>query len=378
MRPSRRQVILAATALSFVAGGTAGAAQALTRVAFTQLNGKMFVEATVNGFAATAMVDSGADRTGLDSGFARRNGIRLGLPSILRGIQGYQTARQASDIRFALSGVAVTGPATALDYGPLARRVRHDIDAVLGGDVFRAYVVEIDFDGMTLALHDRAAFQPPAGAKLVPLTPQGQLMCAPLTIEGRGPIQAVVDLGNNTPLIVSPGPAKLLGLLTGRPISNARMGGHGPSAIAQTATARQISLGGETFDGVPILITPKPIGFDANLGLPVLSRFRLYLDFGGARMWLGEPSADRTEPFLRDRTGLEADIEGDVLKVALVAKGSPAATGGWRVGDIITRINGEPAVEANLALSLSAGPGQTVTFTLADGSVRTLVLADYY
>jgi hypothetical protein len=365
----QRRQMLAGLGLVLVPG--MAWAQPVARAPFTLLNGKMFVEATVNGVKAQAFVDSGAEATGLDTDFAQRAGVKLGRSVSLHGIQGRQGAHEAKDVRFALGDAVVTGPAFVLDYSGLAGDVRHQIDAVVGGDVFTAYVVEIDFEGQTLALHDRASFQPPVAARLVPLTPKGKLMAAEVMVEDKGPIHALIDLGNNVPLIISPGPARSLGLLDGRATSTRRMGGHGPASIAKVTTARSISLAGERFDSVPVLIPPRSIGLDANMGLPVLQRFRLFLDFGGRRMWLGEANSARNEPFLRDRTGLEADIDGDTLKVAHVAKASPA-------GEVITQIDGEPAASANLSLSLSAHSGQTVEFTLADGSKRKLKLEDYY
>lgn len=353
-------------------------AQPVASAPFTLLNGKMFVDVTVNGVKAQAFVDSGADATGLDEDFARNAGIKLGRSLSLRGIQGRQDGHEAKDVRFALGAAVVTGRAVVLDYSALAGEVRHQIDAVVGGDIFTTYVVEIDFEGQTMALHDRTSFQPPAAAKLVPLEPKGRLMTAELMVEDKGPIRALIDLGDNVPLIISPGPARSLGLTDSRATSTRRMGGHGPASIAKVTTARSISLAGERFDNVPVLIPPHSIGLDANLGLPVLQRFRLFLDFGGRRMWLGAANSARNEPFLRDRTGLEADIDGDTLKVAHVAKASPAEAAGWHVGDVITQIDGETATSANLSLSLSAHPGQTVEFTLADGSKRKLTLADYY
>jgi hypothetical protein len=353
-------------------------AQAVASAPFVLLNGKMFVDVTVNGVAAQAFVDTGAVFTGVDTAFAKTAQVKLGLPLIMRGIQGLRGARSASDVKIEIGGAVVTGPAVVTDYSQLAAQVRHAIDAVVGGDVFRAYVVEIDFDDQRLSLHERATFQPPSTARLIPLGAKNQMMTAEVEVEGHGLVQALVDLGNNAPLIVSPGPAKAVGLLTGRPVSTARMGGQGPTTIAQITTAAYVALAGERFDKVPVLVPPRSIGLDANLGLPILQRFRLYLDFGGQRMWLGGASEARNEPFVRDYTGLAVDITGDVLKVNHVARGGPADRAGWKVGDIITRINGDAPVEANQSLALSAQPGHQVQFTLADGSVRTLTLAEYY
>lgn len=376
MELGRRQILAGIGGVTLIP--VLARAQAVASAPFVLLNGKMFVDVTVNGVAAQAFVDTGAVFTGVDTAFAKTAQVKLGLPLIMRGIQGLRGARSASDVKIEIGGAVVTGPAVVTDYSQLAAQVRHAIDAVVGGDVFRAYVVEIDFDDQRLSLHERATFQPPSTARLIPLGAKNQMMTAEVEVEGHGLVQALVDLGNNAPLIVSPGPAKAVGLLTGRPVSTARMGGQGPTTIAQITTAAYVALAGERFDKVPVLVPPRSIGLDANLGLPILQRFRLYLDFGGQRMWLGGASEARNEPFVRDYTGLAVDITGDVLKVNHVARGGPADRAGWKVGDIITRINGDAPVEANQSLALSAQPGHQVQFTLADGSVRTLTLAEYY
>ena len=372
----RRQVLagLGAAALSPPAARAAPAGSA----PFTLLNGKMFVDVTINGVKAQAFVDSGAQFTGLDQAFARQAGVKLGLPVLMRGIQGFSGARRAQDVHFAVGGAVVTSQAIVTDYSDLAGQISHVIDAVMGGDVFRAFVVEIDFNEQRLSLHDRAGFQPPADARLTALQPHNGLMTATVTVENRGEVRALLDLGSNVPLIISPGPAKSLGLLSGRAVSTARMGGQGAATIAQITTAQTVSLAGEQFNQVPVMIPRRSVGLDANLGLPILQRFHLYLDFGGERLWLGPPNDARTEPFQKDYTGLGVAISGDALRVNHVARGSPAERDGWRIGDVITAINGDPPVDANRSLALAARPGARVAFTLADGKVRSMTLADYY
>jgi predicted aspartyl protease len=372
----RRQVLagLGATALMPMAARAAPVGSA----PFTLLNGKMFVDVTVNGVKAQAFVDSGAQFTGLDQAFARQAGVRLGLPVLMRGIQGLSGARRAQDVHFEVGGAVVKSEAIVTNYSDLAGQISHVIDAVMGGDVFRAFVVEIDFNEQRLSLHDRGVFQPPADARLMALQPHNGLMTAAVTVENRGEVRALLDLGSNVPLIISPGPAKSLGLLSDRPISTARMGGQGAATIAQIITAQTVGLAGEQFDRVPVMIPKRSVGLDANLGLPILQRFHLYLDFGGERLWLGPPNDARSEPFQKDFTGLGVAISGDDLRVNHVARGSPAERDGWRIGDVITAINGDPPVDANRALALSAHPGAQIAFTLADGKVRSLTLAEYY
>ena len=51
----------------------------------------------------------------------------------------------------------------------------------------------------------------------------------------------------------------------------------------------------------------RHLGYDGNLGLPVLQRFQMTLDFGGRKMWLA-PGPNLAAPFARDRveTGMNA------------------------------------------------------------------------
>jgi predicted aspartyl protease len=375
MNFQRRQILFGAAGLALAP--VVARAQA-ARTPFTLLNGKMFVDATVNGTPAKALVDSGSQFSGVDQAFAEAHGLKLGRRIGLRGIQGKTSGRAAPDLILGLGTARVAANGVALDYGRMTEDLGHVIEAVIGSDVFAAYVVDIDFDTMTLALHERARFQAPATARLIPLESFDGLMTAVVTVENGPPMRALIDLGNNVPLILSPEPARKSGLLDGRRSSTRRLSGHGPQSVAQVTTARAVSLGGERFADVPVLIPGKSVGTDANLGLQILWRFRLYLDYGGRRMWLGEPTGDRNAPFDRDYLGLETQIKGQSLKIIHVSPGSPAAGAGFKPGEVITTLNGSPATDVNMALGLSDQPGQTLELTLSNGVTRKVVLAAYY
>jgi predicted metalloprotease with PDZ domain len=146
----------------------------------------------------------------------------------------------------------------------------------------------------------------------------------------------------------------------------------------------RVRLGHLAFDGVSTVVTPGLSSrVPANIGLQLLSRFRLTIDFGGDRIWM-TPYPDATSrPFRKNRTGLSLTPQGPgALVVDHVAAGSPAARGGWKTGDLITALDGAPipadyaAGEASMWIYGAAG--RTVTLTLADGARRSLTLADYF
>ena len=66
----------------------------------------------------------------------------------------------------------------------------------------------------------------------------------------------------------------------------------------------------------------------------------------------------------------------------MVAPGSPAERAGWKDGTQIAAVDGHKIDAAYRNSTLSRWtmqpPGTRVTLTLADGSTRELVLADYF
>ena len=65
-----------------------------------------------------------------------------------------------------------------------------------------------------------------------------------------------------------------------------------------------------------------------------------------------------------------------------VAAGSPAAADGWRVGETIAAIDGQPIGADYIAGPQSrwntAPAGTAVALSMGDGSQRLLTLGDYY
>jgi hypothetical protein len=158
-------------------------------------------------------------------------------------------------------------------------------------------------------------------------------------------------------------------------VSTTVIGGLGGPTVGQVTTLRRLSFGPATFERVPMQVPANGIGADANLGLGVLARYRLWLDFGGRRVWLARNGDEG--PFKRDALGVYGAAVGDAIRISHVAKGSPAAKSGVAAGDLITLINGEPAVLANRLLT-DAPPGTRLVLTTASGQTRTVIMAYYY
>jgi C-terminal processing protease CtpA/Prc len=112
-----------------------------------------------------------------------------------------------------------------------------------------------------------------------------------------------------------------------------------------------------------------------------LQNYRVLLDPGAGRMVL-KPGPDADAPPLRSTSGLLVGLERDRLKVLHVMRGGPAAAVGWKPGETICRINGQPITAdyptSALAKWAIGAPGTAVRLDLCDGTVRTLILRRFY
>ena len=154
-------------------------------------------------------------------------------------------------------------------------------------------------------------------------------------------------------------------------------------AITKVSTVKQISIGETVIENVPADFltqwhSPQP----ANIGLPVLSRFTIILDASRDRMWLKPSHRAARQSFDKDLSGLGFSVSDRQLEVVHVADESPAASGGWNVGDHIISINGHPIdsryFQSRLWRWRYGELGMNVSLELDDRTIRKLQLKTYY
>ena len=117
------------------------------------------------------------------------------------------------------------------------------------------------------------------------------------------------------------------------------------------------------------------------MGFPVLRRFRFYVDYPHEALWLVPDRAAIAVPFRRGGAGLAIVKEDDALRVFHVAAGSPGEAAGFKAGERVAAIDGRPAAswtQKELREVVRRSAGTVLTFTMADGTTRRIVLRDYY
>jgi len=252
---------------------------------------------------------------------------------------------------------------------------------ILGGDAFRGLIVDLDLPNSRVAFHDATGADAPLGAIELPLIQNSQLRTIPVSIENAEPAQFSVDTGYNGVIQISPAFARAHQLPGTRPASAVKVQEIGGEVLESITTLRRIAIAGVILKDTPVELPPVwMIGdrIDGMLGLTILQRFRVILDFSHDRLWL-VPSRDEIyAPFWRERLGISTADGGGNIRITRIYPHSPAALAGLRPGDVIVRVNGYRASSENYIAAASGPAGAHVRLALSDGTERDIALADFY
>lgn len=351
---------------------------------------RVFLPVTVNGVSTTAILDSGAEYSALDAAFAQRAGIAGGGTFAAQGSGGDAQISVAKGIEIRVGALELRNLTVAvLDLSGLSRQIGAPLPVILGKELFNEMIVEIDYPRRRIAFHDPANWSYRGLGTRVPLEKDRGLRKVRVSVEGLAPIKVGFDLGQGSALSLYREYAEKEKLLEGRkPLSKLRGGGVGGATSDVVGTLKSVAFGGTQFTDVPATFVLDPAGStetkseQGNLGAEVFKRFRLVIDYTRDALYLEPDQRALREPFSKDRSGLDVEMEGASLVVAFVAPGSPAEKAGWKVGEEIVAIDGK-AVGIDYWTSdrwrwCNGRPGKRVALTMRGGGTRVLTLADYY
>jgi C-terminal processing protease CtpA/Prc len=89
--------------------------------------------------------------------------------------------------------------------------------------------------------------------------------------------------------------------------------------------------------------------YDGNIGSGFLKRFAVTFDYSRQTMYLQRVSPAPVDAGRFDRSGMWINAVSDAYEIKSIAASSPAAEAGLAEGDLITSLNGQPAVAAQLS-----------------------------
>ena len=349
---------------------------------------RIFLKGTINGHPADIMLDSGAERTTVDQELVGSLRLKSTADVQITGEAGAQPGHLYGGVDVSAGGIRLGNLVVhGTDLQPVSRYLGRPLTVVLGAEAFQSALVDLDFHNRQLAFHDPENFKIPEGFVRVPMMtdPIDGAPSITVSIEDRAPTAAVFDLGSAAPVAISAALEAKEHFLDARPASDVPMGGVGGLSTHDVATLHTIKVGDTVIHDVPAYFN-RSLGevptSGALLGMDIFSRFRVITDYRHRAIWFRPDEAAVSQPFPKERSGLRSTFSGNRLQVVFISKGSPAAAGAWKVGDVIVAIDGQKVGADFPASPLSQwrnGPaGRTVVLTLADGSRRSLTLADYY
>mgnify|MGYP001627257351 CR=1 FL=1 len=344
----------------------------------------LLVRAHIGNTPVEAILDSGSAASIISASLASRLGLEGSEKRTIRGISGRASAGLAHNIDLMIGRQAShLDAAFIVDLETASAAFGRPIDLVLGQDVFAGRCLALDFATSRYTLSEGFA----GGPDWTP-TPLGhganRELIAYASVAGLPPAPLVIDLGSATALMLARGYVDRHGLLDGKRRSTAMLGGVEGSRIATAFVADRVDLAGLGIDTIPALAVDPWLSVSTvgNIGLPLLAQFNLVLDFTVGRMWLHALPVDRRPPMLKDLSGFDLAASADALTIVHLSEGSPAARGGWAVGERIVAIDGKPIGTGYTRSSLwrwRYGPaGRRVKLTIEGGEVREIQLAAYY
>lgn len=341
---------------------------------------------TLDGKPVTAILDTGVSYSVLGRGSAAVTAAKLQPGGRATAIGGAVSIEWMPTGTLIVGGLTRTGGGvTVADLPAIATGSGKAVDLLVGRDLIGGQALDIDYASRRFRL--LASGRMPFVGNVAPLSisPTRRIYESELTLGGRRLRPMVVDTGDGSAITVAQTgwrSAVLKSLPTTTTISFGLAG----SVVSELAIVPELRLGQLTAREVEVRIEPadgfsQSIGTAGRIGSGFLQNYRVLLDPGAGRMVL-KPGPAAGEPPLRSTSGLLVGLVRDRLRVLHVMKNGPAAAAGWRAGDEICAVSGQP-IPANYPTSplarWSVGqPGTSVSLRLCTGTTRTLTLQRFY
>jgi hypothetical protein len=354
-------------------------------VPFTMPGGRyIVVQASINGHETEMIVDSAAGDLVLSTSFASQLGLQANGSVMALGVTGQALGGVIAGPKIRLGSILIHPQlANVFDLSPFNLATGMEINAVIGRDLFARYIVDIDFENYKLSVMSQAGWSNWRDWTHIPLTiERAGNRAIPVSVDGRELVPAVFDLGSDTPLYLSADYVDRHHVLDGKRQSTSMSMGVEGMKVNRLAELGQIGIGNVSVHSVPVEVpqhwtNPTP----AVIGLPVLRRFRLVVNFEKNAIAFRPIQAVINLPFRKDRSGIGAGRVGDSLRIVHVAAHSPAALAGLKAGDVITSINGKKLDDNYFKSGAGEGSkpaGTVLHLGLATGKTVDLRLSDYY
>ena len=242
------------------------------------------------------------------------------------------------------------------------------IEGVIGYDLFRRFVVELDFERrvMTLSKPDSYHYRGPGEEFELTMHMRKPYIMAAASVAGGPsfPIKLHVDIGSSGTLSLIPNSHPQLQL----PLKTVSAEGFGLSGKTESLLGRLDRLELASFRLNDVIASFSLQGYgtagkrNGVLGWQVLERFKVIFNYPEGRMIL-EETGHTNDPFLGDMIGFGLQPFRQSFVIKRVVPSSPASESGLQKGDVLVSVDGvaiESLTPTELKKALSGQQGSQV------------------
>jgi len=340
---------------------------------------------TLNGHAASALLDTGLSDTVASIEFGEVAGLRPTVASQAEAIGGRVAIRWAASGQIEIGGLKRLGGRVALaDLSALGGGT-HSVDMLVGSDILSCCALEIDYDSRRFRILPTGRLPFRGKAAPLRLARETSTYVTELTLGGQRLRPLLVDTGDGSAVTLRRAAWSTTGLHAAALTSTIAFG-LGGAIETDVSIVPALRVGGIDVGEVEVRIESDDgfsarIGAAGRIGSGLLLRYRVLLDPRAGRMVFAPGALVDVSP-LRSTSGLLLAYEHGRLRVLHVMRNSPAAASGWTGGELICEADGRAIREAVTSEGLvdwAVGtPGRQLTLRLCDGSERRLTLQRFY
>jgi hypothetical protein len=362
-------------ALAAIISGICPAAAAAQEIPFRLVDNMMLLPIEVNGIPTVGRIDTGGALSLIHPAFSGELGL-LSSGSVLAGGASGKLRRHimVSPVAVKLGDhVRITDSLMVISLNSMAPDAKDRVGLTIGMDVLHDLVMQIDFERSVIAFSPADTFT--GFPQTAPMRLQWSRSERTLdgAITGFRSIRIHFDTGN--PGSVNMGEYVARSALKGQRSSHFLVTGVDGSHPHRSANLPSLTIAGVTFRDVPASVAPDRRDEAIGIGLEVMKRFNLVLDFTRDRIWM-TPNSKVGEPFRKDRSGIGTYDNTWPKQITYVSPGSPAERAGFKIGEVIDHVLNDAGVKLDEMDEL--GEGQRVTIMMSGGARRELVAQEYY
>ncbi len=330
--------------------------------------GAVTIAVKVNGVSLRMLVDTGAQRSCLDTGVMSKLGLKSGAIAGVMTPYANSSTRELSVRTLEIAAFHVEDVTMiVVDMSSMSAALGLRLDGILGTDILKLLPLQLDFsEDLAQPLPQP---QVSSVSAIVDLREADGLFYCVTVIQGV-PVRLLLDTGTNLSNISSTAWKRVTAEWEPRSVVRGIRSSAGPDETS-LALVPSLTLADAQLHDVAVRVQPPMTAglyadqtFDGLLGTNFLESYLVVLDLPHSRMLLSPRRKQSRDSLLFSTVGIQFAKDKDgAFKIMAVWTPSPAAVAGLRIGDRILEVNGSDCrhmTMAELSQRIHRRPGMRV------------------